>query len=257
MADVYLQVHMSDKLVDQVWQELKSRAEPGKDVVLARFFKTGPGQYGEGDKFLGVKVPQIRTMAKNLARTASLHDLSQLLAHAYHEVRLLAVITLVYQFARMSPEAKKQAFEFYLAHTDQINNWDLIDLSAPNIVGSYLWDNKSLLPILDQLSASSSLWERRIALLATFTFIRQKQFSHTLQLAEKLLADPHDLIQKAIGWMLREVGKRERAVLIKFLDQNVTQMSAVALSYSTEHLPTAQRKSYQHKRRLNKKSYAD
>ncbi len=242
-----------NQLVAQVWQELRLLAKPGKDLVYARFFKTGPGQYGEGDKFLGVTVPQIRTVAKKLATNTSLDDISDLLNHAYHEMRLLALITLVYQFVKMSPVQQKAVFEFYLANTDKINNWDLIDLSAPNIVGSYLWNNQSLLPVLDKLSSSQSLWEKRIAVLATYTFIRRNEFKHTLKLAKKLLKDPHDLIQKATGWMLREIGKRQRAVLIQFLDENVTKMSATALSYATEHLPISERHAYQLQRRLARK----
>ena len=195
-------------------QRLRSLGCLKQAEILARFFKTGPGQYGEGDRFIGVKVPVIRKVAQEF-KGLPLVEVENLLHSDIHEERLLALVVLVGQFTKGDEATRKQIYDFYLANTRHINNWDLVDLSAPQIVGGYL-DQRSRKP-LARLVKSASLWERRISIVATHTFIRQSDFADTLWIAEKLLGDREDLIHKATGWMLREVGKRNVAVLEQFL----------------------------------------
>ena len=195
-------------------KRLRSFADPKVATVLARFFKTGPGQYGEGDRFIGVKVPTTRKVAKEF-KSLPLPEVECLLHSEIHEERLLALVILVGQFEKGDEATRKRIYDLYLANTRHVNNWDLVDLSAPQIVGGYL-ETRSRKP-LDRLAKSASLWERRISILATHWFIRHGDFADTLRIAEKLLGDKEDLIHKAVGWMLREVGKRDVAVLEGFL----------------------------------------
>lgn len=223
--------------------DMRKLADPAKAAVLSRFFKTGKGQYGCGDVFLGIMVPAQRALAKRY-RDMGLPDLAKLLASPIHEHRLTALIILEDQCGRADEAGKKRIFDFYLSHTRCINNWDLVDLSAPSILGGYLLHRPDRRRILLRLARSASLWERRMAVLATLTFIRAGRFDDTLLLAEMLLGDAHDLMHKAIGWMLREAGKRNVAVLETFLDAHASTMPRTMLRYAIERLPERKRKSY-------------
>ena len=193
-----------------VRKALKDAGNPKDAVFLQRFFKTGPGQYGEGDQFLGIRVPATRALARRFA-DLPLPDVEKLLHDKFHEARLLALVLLVGRYERGDDAERKRVYRSYLANTDRINNWDLVDLSAPNIVGAHL-ETRSRAP-LDELATSKSLWERRIAIVATYWFIRLRQFDDTFRVSTALLGDTHDLIHKAVGWMLREVGKRDESAL--------------------------------------------
>ncbi|TSC85433.1 MAG: hypothetical protein G01um101416_861 [Microgenomates group bacterium Gr01-1014_16] len=223
-------------------REIKSLADPVRAKHSLRFFKTGPGEYGEGDKFLGLTVPQCRQLARKY-KDLSFPDITKLLHSEFHEERLIALLILVHKFANRTDRGNTQISNFYLKNTRYINNWDLVDLSAPKIVGEYLL-NKPL-DILFKLAKSKSLWERRIAILATFAFIYKGDPNPTLQLAETLITDEADLIHKAVGWMLREVGKRcSQKVLTDFLDRNYKSMPRTMLRYSIERFPESLRLKY-------------
>lgn len=249
-------------------RELRKLADAEKASVLARFFKTGKGEYGYGDKFLGVTVPKQRALIKNFLDLRS-EDLGKLLDSAWHEERLGALLILVKQYGAAGrgkadrrgraveaaagitdAERRAEIFKFYLARAGRINNWDLVDLSAPNIAGDYLWRlkasgrDKEARAILNKLAGSRNLWERRIAMLATFTFIRAGRFDESLKLAEKFLNDPEPLIHKATGWMLREIGKRDVGVLRDFLNRHGRKMPRTALRYAIERLKEGDRKGY-------------
>ncbi|MFH2085278.1 MAG: DNA alkylation repair protein [bacterium] len=221
---------------------LDKQKDPERAANLARFFKTGAGQYGEGDKFVGLKVPELREAVKLYWQNLTLLDLKELLRSPYHEYRLAGLLVLVKKYEKGRPAEQKKIYDFYLAHLDRINNWDLVDLSAPNIVGDYLFTHPRKL--LYKYVWSSNLWHRRIAVLSTFTFIREHDFTDSLKLAELLLADPHDLIHKAVGWMLREIGKRDLPTLISFLDAHATVMPRTMLRYAIEKLSPAARQNY-------------
>ena len=201
------------------------------------YFKTGAGQYGAGDRFLGISVPNLRKVAREF-RDLDRDSLLELLHSEWHEERLLALVILVEQFER----GDDSIYALYLANTAFINNWDLVDASAPQIVGGHL-ATRSRAP-LRKLAKSKSLWERRIAIVATYFFIRQKDFDDTLAIADLLLADPHDLIHKAVGWMLREVGKRDRRVLDSFLETRAAKMPRTMLRYAIERFEESERKRY-------------
>ncbi len=232
-------------------QELNKLKNPAKAKILQRFFKTGKGEYGEGDIFLGIVVPKQRKVVKKYFKQVSLNDVQKLLNSKIHEYRLVGVLILVEKFKKCChPErsdgipSKKDIFNFYLKNTSKINNWDLVDLSAPNIVGRYLLNNKNNIKILYKLAKSKNLWERRIAVLATFAFIKENKFADTIKIAEILLSDKHDLIHKAVGWMLRETGKRDERELINFLNKHTLKMPRTMLRYSIERLPEKLRKYY-------------
>ena len=220
---------------------LVAASDPADAKNLQRFFKTGEGEYGAGDKFIGVRVPATRAIAKNFA-DLSPGDLNDLLDSEFHEHRFAALVIMVGQYKRADPEEQQRLFDFYLAamRRGRINNWDLVDCSAEYIVGEYLYERpRELLP---RLARSGIVWERRIAVLSTFAFIKHGDASTTLELAASLLGDKHDLIQKAVGWMLREVGKRvDRDLLVQFLREHAAQMPRVMLAYATEHLSQAER----------------
>lgn len=219
--------------------DLHSLENPEKKKILQKFFKTGPGQYGEGDIFLGISVPESRKIAKKY-ENLSLKDTEKLLNSKIHEERLVALLLLVQKFKKN--QEKKQIFGFYLKHSRKINNWDLVDLSAPKILGAYLLDrNKS---ILYKLSKSKNLWEKRIGIISTHTFIKNNQYKDTLKISEILLNDEHDLIHKAVGWMLREVGKKDLKTLETFLKKYYKRMPRTMLRYSIEKFPEKTRKSY-------------
>lgn len=222
-------------------KDLKSHADPIRAKGAQRYFKTGKGEYGEGDMFLGLNT-------KTMVRTAlqfqnlSLADLHQLLKSKIHEFRSSALVILKRKYLRADSKVKEQIVSFYLKNTQGINNWDLVDISAPNILGDWLLDKDRT--ILYKLAKSNNLWERRIAIMSTFAFIRAGQFNDTLKIAEILLKDQHDLIHKAAGWMLREVGNRDMAVEEKFLKKFVHQMPRTMLRYAIEKFPEKKRKSY-------------
>jgi 3-methyladenine DNA glycosylase AlkD len=310
-----------------ITNSLKSHASTDKTKILGRFFKTGKGQYGEGDKFMGIVVPDVRRVSKEYYKQVTLSTIEQLIRSPYHEVRLCGLIMLVYKYQHIEqpslrgsavlrraqddtaetkqshdkPLLKKDIFDFYLSHTKHINNWDLVDLTAPNIVGDYLLNIKSsssgltrgstppilpqhrvllapyptgeprrlrktgvlgrshpacpdclgelvegsLSPVLIKLAKSSSLWERRIAMISTFAFICAGRHQEAFAIAEILLHDKHDLIHKAVGWMLREVGKRiGKDRLREFLDKYASTMPRTTLRYAIEHLSENERKHY-------------
>lgn len=216
--------------------------DPHKARILARFFKTGKGEYGEGDVFLGLTVPQQRSVAHRFMGL-TLPEINQLLTSIYHECRLTALIILERQFRNAITETERRKIvTLYLTSTSRINSWDLVDLSAPNILGAYLTDKP--ITILTKLSKSACLWERRIAIVSTFWFIRHNRFAETLRITEILLHDPHDLIHKAVGWMLREIGKRDKNLLIKFLDINYHRMPRTMLRYAIEKFEPVTRRHY-------------
>jgi len=222
-------------------RQLRSLGCPEQAANLARFFKTGPGEYGEGDRFIGVKVPVIRKVAKEF-KGLPLAEIKCLLHSEIHEERLLGLVILVGQFQKGNDATRKSIYDLYLANIQHINNWDLVDLSAPQIVGGYL-ETRRRQP-LDRLAKSASLWERRISIVATHWFIRRGDFADTLRIAEKLLGDKEDLIHKAVGWMLREVGKRDVAVLEEFLAEHYGVMPRTMLRYAIERFPEKERQGY-------------
>ena len=220
---------------------LRSHANPQNAKLLQGFFKTGPGEYGEGDIFIGVKVPQTRSVAKAF-HVAPMKEVLSLLKSKIHEERLLALILLVNQYAAGDQKTKNAIFNAYLRHTRYINNWDLVDLSAPPIIGGHLLTRDR--SILLTLARSRNIWKRRIGILATFRFIKESDFSDALAVAEMLLKDEHDLIHKAVGWMLREIGKREVAVLETFLLRYYKSMPRTMLRYAIERFPEKKRQGY-------------
>jgi 3-methyladenine DNA glycosylase AlkD len=222
--------------------ELRALADPEKARVLARFFKTGPGEYGHGDRFLGVVVPKIRKVVKE-HRNASLGEAMLLLRSAFHEERLTALLLLVEKYRRGDEIQKKEIYDLYLANTTYINNWDLVDLTAQHIVGDYVYNRDTSVPT--RLALSPSLWERRIAMLSSYYFIRKGDSREALRIAELLLSDPQDLIHKAVGWMLREVGKRcSMESECQFLDRYAAQMPRTMLRYAVERFPEKLRRHY-------------
>lgn len=221
---------------------LRARADSRQALISRRFFKTGPGQYGEGDRFLGVKMPTIRQLAIP-GSTLGVDTLARLLRSKWHEERMLALLALVERFRRGPDSERERICRAYLASTRYINNWDLVDVTAEHIIGAWHWD-RDRRPLREMIR-SQSLWERRIAIIATFHFIKRGDPDETLRLARALLGDEHDLIHKAVGWMLREVGKRcHRELLVRFLDAHHTRMPRTMLRYAIEHLPQAQRRRY-------------
>lgn len=229
---------------ENIIQELNSFSTEEKKEHLPKFFKSGKGQYGEGDKFLGVVVPDTRRIAKQY-KDASFEEIAGLIRNEYHECRLCALLILVEKFKKSDENGRKQIVDFYLNHTKFINNWDLVDLSCKDILGEYLADKeRSLLYILAE---SELLWEQRIAVVSTFAFIRRKDLNDIFLLSEKLMSHRHDLMHKAIGWMLREAGKRDRNALIDFLDKNYKTMPRTMLRYSIEKLTLEERAFYMKK----------
>jgi 3-methyladenine DNA glycosylase AlkD len=223
-------------------KELHKFAGPEKAALLQRFFKTGKGEYGEGDCFIGVVVPDVRAVVKKFYQTISLPETFKILKSKIHEERLLALFILVAKFQKAQEKEREAIFRAYLKHTAYINNWDLVDLSAYHICGGYLEDKDR--GILYRLARSNDLWERRIAVLSTFYFIRQNDFKDCLAIADILLNDKHDLIHKAVGWMIREVGKRDQKAEEKFLKSRYKKMPRTMLRYAIERFPENKRKSY-------------
>ena len=228
-------------LLETLRSKLRSMADPEKAKVLQRFFKTGPGEYGEGDVFLGIQVPVLRKFARE-NRDLDDTSLQVLLRSSVHEERMLSLLILIQKYVRGTDEERKKIYDFYLVNTSFINNWDLVDLSAEHVVGHFLMRG-SRRPLY-QLAKSKSLWERRIAILSTFHFIKQHEFSDALKIAAILLSDKEDLIQKAVGWMLREVGKRDLEAEEQFLRKNYQKMPRTMLRYAIERFPEEKRKRY-------------
>jgi 3-methyladenine DNA glycosylase AlkD len=224
-----------------IQKELKRLGDSQAALFAQRFFKTGPGEYGEGDVFRGIRVPVLRKVAREHRDLSSTETL-QLLQSPYHEDRLVALLILTHQFVRADNAVRKAIYRSYLKNTRYINNWDLVDSSAPQIVGAFLWDKDRKL--LFKLARSSSLWERRIAILATFEFIRRGETWYTLKIASMLLSDSEALIHKAVGWMLREVGKRDLKAEEKFLREHYQRMPRTMLRYAIERFPESKRRRY-------------
>jgi len=224
-----------------VVRDMKKLRNTKQARLLARFFKTGKGQYGQGDIFWGIMVPETRSIAKNY-RYLLLQDIRKLLSSQVHEIRLCALLILVDQYEKGDKSQKEKIFEFYLGNTHRINNWDLVDLSAHKIVGAHLKSRSHAL--LLKLARSRSLWERRIAIISTFYFIKEFDFETSLQVAELLKGDKHDLIQKAVGWMLREIGNRDLAVEERFLKKFYKKLPRTLLRYAIEKFPERIRQAY-------------
>jgi len=222
-------------------EELKQAADPKRATVLQRFFKTGKGEYAEGDIFLGIKAADHRRLSRKYTGL-SLAEVQKSLRSKIHDERSVAIFIMVLKFQKASDQEKKEMFDLYLKNTDHINNWDLVDLSAPTIVGGYLADKPR--GILYKLAKSENLWERRISVLATYAFIRDNEFKDIFKIAEILLNDEHDLIHKAVGWMLREVGKRDLKTEEKFLKKYRKKMPRTMLRYAIEKFPEAKRQYY-------------
>jgi 3-methyladenine DNA glycosylase AlkD len=225
----------------EIVKNLEKLANPEKAKVLAGFFKTGKGEYGEGDVFLGIRVGDIRKEAKR-NKTMELNEVKELLKSKIHEHRLAALLILVEKYQKSDEKGKKRIYDFYWKNSKKVNNWDLVDLSADKIVGDYLFDKDKKL--LYKLARSKNLWERRIAIIATFHFIKNGKFDDTLRISEILLNDKHDLIHKAVGWMLREVGKRDQKVEEKFLKKHYKKMPRTMLRYAIERFDEKKRKFY-------------
>lgn len=236
-------------LSERILKELLSLKNPETAVILSRFFKTGRGQYGEGDVFLGIKVPDVRAVVKRYASCARTEDAGNLLYAAYHEARLCGVLLLVALYERAkSPAEKERICAFYTAHLARANNWDLIDLSVYKILGAYLYGRKDK-NILLRLAESDNLWRQRASIVSTLYLVKRGDFEMTLLLAEKFLTHPHDLMHKACGWLLREVGKKNEAALCAFLDKFAARMPRTMLRYSLEKLSPSKRARYMQKGR--------
>ena len=228
-------------LLQEIQTKLKKLGNKERAEVSQRFFKTGPGEYAEGDVFLGIRVPDVRKLAKEY-QDISLKIVRQLIKSSIHEERLLALLILVRTYASGNESVRERIYELYLKHTRFINNWDLVDVTAEHVVGHFLRD-KSKEPLY-RLAQSSVLWERRISILSTFHFIKRHEFAETLKLSEMLISDEHDLIHKAVGWMLREVGKRDLTAEERFLKRHYKKMPRTMLRYAIERFPEPKRQRY-------------
>ncbi len=225
----------------EVLKELKEHANPEKAEHSKRFFKAGPGEYGEGDRFLGIVVPVLRKTARR-CKAMSLDEVKKLLHNPYHEVRLTAVLILVYKIEKAGSELQDKVAEFYLDNLSGVNNWDIVDSSAPKILGRYL-ENKDRTLLYD-FARSGNLWKRRISILSCYHFIRNHDFTDALNISELLLNDDHDLIHKAVGWMLREIGNRDLVKETDFLDRHSTSMPRTMLRYAIEKFEPSLRQHY-------------
>ena len=231
-------------------ERMIAHADPAQVAGLSRFFKTGPGQYGEGDKFLGIKVPVTREVVKECWRGTGPDDLEECIASEYHELRLAALLALVEIFRHAGKKAysglemtKDDCVRFYLNHTDRINNWDLVDLSCYPLLGEWLLDKDRML-LYDLARSGQTIWEQRIGIVSTMAFIRHGQVQDTFSIADILLHHPHDLIHKAVGWLLREAGKRDKAALVAFLQPRCRTMPRTMLRYAIEKFPEDERRQY-------------
>ncbi len=225
-----------------ITKELKALSRPEKAKFLPKFFKTKPGEYGAGDKFIGVVVPDIRKVAKKY-QNLPYPEVKSLLNSDIHEHRACALFILVTKFQRGDDEERKKAYTFYIKHMKCVNNWDLVDLSAHHIVGAMLWETRDF-GVLEKWAMSKNLWQRRIAIVSTWYFIKKEYFQPTVRISEILIADTHDLIHKAVGWMLREVGKKNFAVVQNFVDLHGQVMPRTMLRYAIERFPEVLRLRY-------------
>ena len=228
-------------IAKEVIKALKTLATEERRKVNEWFFKTGKGEYGYGDIFLGVTMPDIRRIAKKFSQEISLQELTELIQSPIHEVRLCALIILVNKYKK---EDRDKIYQYYMDHLTAINNWDLVDSSAPYIVGDYLYKHPEKSKILIDFSHSENLWVRRISIVSTFTFIKNNEFNTTLEIAKLLLNDNHDLIHKALGWMLREIYKRDERIIKRFLRQNYAQIPRTTLRYAIERMDKEERLLY-------------
>jgi len=232
---------MTKLILFQLKKELSSLVNPKQAKVLQKFFKTGPGEYGEGDIFLGIKVPLQREVANKYIQL-SFDNIENLLKSKIHEYRLIGLLILISKYKIAKEKERKKIFNFYLKNYQGINNWDLVDMSAPYIVGNYLLNRNK--DILYKLARSKNLWKKRIAIVSTFTFIKNNKFNDVLKISELLLNDNHDLIHKAVGWMLRELGKRNQKIEEDFLKKYIKKMPRTMLRYAIEKFEEKKRKSY-------------
>ena len=231
--------------MNKLLQEMLLKEDPSQVEGLSRFFKTGPGQYGEGDIFLGIKVPTTRAVVKSCWKELTLNDLEECVTNPYHEVRLAALLALVEMFSHSKKDKafQKECVDFYLSHTDRINNWDLVDLSCYPLLGEWLLD-KDRTMLYDLARDGKTIWEQRIGMVSTMTFIRHGQLEDTFSIADILLHHSHDLIHKAVGWLLREAGKKDEAALTEFLKSRYKAMPRTMLRYAIEKFPEDKRQLY-------------
>ncbi len=229
--------------ITSIKKDLCSHIRTDKVAIYQNFFKTGKGQYGEGDIFLGISVPNTRSVAKKY-KNASYEIIEKLLLSKYHEERLLGVLLLVQKTMKSNEREFRQVYTFYLTNRKGINNWDLVDLSAHKIVGKYMYEYNKPRNVLYKYAESKKLWEKRIAIISTFYFLSKNDFKDTLAISEILLHDEHDLIHKAVGWMLREVGKRDVKILEEFLKKHYKTMPRTMLRYAIEKFPEEKRQKY-------------
>lgn len=227
--------------LNEIRSRVKNASDPRQAQILQRFFKTGPGQYGEGDVFAGLKVPVSRSIAKNYTGI-SFEDLSGLISSVIHEERLISLFILIAKYKKADNVLKERIYRFYIKHLKHVNNWDLVDLSAPNIIGTHLIDKDK--DLLYSYAVSKNLWKRRIAIISTFTFIRNQDYFHTYAISDILINDKHDLIHKASGWMLRETGKRDYSLLEEYLIPRYNKMPRTMLRYAIERFPEKRRKEF-------------
>ena len=228
-------------IAKEVINALKTLATEDRRKTNEWFFKTGKGEYGYGDIFLGVTAPDLRRIAKKFSQEISLQELTELIRSPIHEVRLCALIILVNKYKK---EDSDKIYQYYLKHLNSVNNWDLVDTSAPHIVGDYLNKNPEKSKILLEFSRSENLWIRRISIVSTLAFIKNNEFNKTLEIAKLLLSDDHDLIHKAVGWMLREIYKRDEVLIKRFLRQNYAQIPRTTLRYAIERMDKEERLLY-------------
>ncbi len=226
-----------------ILKDLESFANPLKKDIFTRFFKTGKGEYGEGDVFLGVMTPEMRIVTKKY-RDIPLSIVKELMHHKIHEMRTLALGILIYRFEKGNEQQKTEIYELYMDNLEGVNNWDLVDISCPKIVGAYLFSYPEKKDILYSFAKDSDLWKKRISIVSTFAFIRKGQFDDTLKISKMLLSTKEDLIHKAVGWMLREVGKRDMSILRDFLKKNIRDIPRTTLRYAIERMPNEERSMY-------------
>jgi 3-methyladenine DNA glycosylase AlkD len=230
-----------DMTVQELRKQIKNQGTQKRAKANAWFFKTGPGEYGEGDKFLGLTMGEQRVIAKSYVGL-ELDDLIPLLKSSWHEERMVGLLVLTYKYPKADEKEQKKIYNFYLTHRQAVNNWDLVDVTTPKVVGAYLLNKDRA--ILYKYAKSKDLWEKRIAVLATFAFIREGQFDDTLKIAKILLDDTHDLIHKAVGWSLREVGKKDMKLLEEFLKPLYNKMPRTMLRYTIEKFPKEKYQKY-------------
>ena len=229
--------------MNRLHEEILRHADPAQVEGLMRFFKTGPGQYGEGDMFLGIKVPVTRETVKSCWKEVGFNELEECMTSKYHEERLAALLTLVeiFSHSRKRPDLQRQCVDFYLSHTGYINNWDLVDLSCYPLLGTWLLDKERTI-LYDLARNGKSIWEQRIGMVSTMQFIRHGQTADTYAIADILIDHPHDLIQKAVGWLLREAGKRDVQALKDWLGPRRNAMPRTMLRYAIEKFPESERR---------------